>query len=445
MNFIKLNLLPCVALLALILTDSLCAGACPRLNERRVKATHNSYHLQRTPQSNNFPAWNYDHASLTAQLEDQDVRGFELDFVCSKEPLPDGSHFHITHVLVFDTLSTCPTLKECLKELRVWSAGVGKGEPAVFVMLEPKSFAGDASSAQFSADIFAQMDSEILSVYSADSVITPDIVRSSPEKSVRESVSGSAGGVWPDLGVTCGQVMFILLSNFAEYIAIDPSGDGLANRLAFPACSLPDSLEAPYCAAIDVSPSRLPDSERVKAVKAAAKAGFILRTRTDVDFPFLLWSDEQIFLGLSNGIDSDGDEIISATEAQQFIVLALNQPIPLDTAQALLVPCANASGQVPTSEMECLLTIPESQLEQGELIPRGPNFPTLEQTIARREAELGLPAHIFSTDYPVLRNDTLDYSVMVDSGLTSNSSEACLCSSDKPPVVSYTVYGGECD
>ncbi|MEI8255698.1 MAG: hypothetical protein WCJ30_08510, partial [Deltaproteobacteria bacterium] len=47
-----------------------------RVNHIQAEATHNSYHIRPTVFG---PDWNYTHAPLDAQLEQQGVRGFELD------------------------------------------------------------------------------------------------------------------------------------------------------------------------------------------------------------------------------------------------------------------------------------------------------------------------------------------------------------------------------
>lgn len=73
--------------------------------------THNSYHL-RVP--NPLPPYDYEHAPLDVQLNEQGVRKFELDIYWDEEL----AAFRVHHLNFFDQLSNCETLQLCLETVR---------------------------------------------------------------------------------------------------------------------------------------------------------------------------------------------------------------------------------------------------------------------------------------------------------------------------------------
>ena len=130
-----------------------------RINQLQYIGTHNSYHVA-LPQAqlkklgrinrNWQDALNYTHRSLTRQLEDLNVRHFELDLFAD----PEGGHllkkggisilgltaarsesfrkamripgFKVLHEPSVDYLSTTPSLISALKEIRARRAADGR-------------------------------------------------------------------------------------------------------------------------------------------------------------------------------------------------------------------------------------------------------------------------------------------------------------------------------
>ena len=94
-----------------------------RLNQARTLGLHNSYHIMNSFFSATSWAsymcvfvreWRYTHPSLRDQLE-QGYRVFELDIHARDEALM------VYHIQLFDQLTTCYCLSECLREVDLWS------------------------------------------------------------------------------------------------------------------------------------------------------------------------------------------------------------------------------------------------------------------------------------------------------------------------------------
>jgi len=72
-----------------------------RIDHLQVKATHNSYHI--APSEKTIPDWSYTHAPLDVQLDEQGVRGVELDLHW------DGQgEIRVLHVPLLDPKTTSP-------------------------------------------------------------------------------------------------------------------------------------------------------------------------------------------------------------------------------------------------------------------------------------------------------------------------------------------------
>ncbi len=141
-----------------------------RLNDVWSVGTHNSYHLRFLPEPL-LDEWDYEHAPLDVQLDEQGVRKFELDVFW------DPAGFRVLHFNVFDNRSSCDTLVICLNILRDWSVA-HPGHHPLFVFIEPK---GIFSETQLSDEPitghYDQLDAEIRAVLEPDRLITPDEVR----------------------------------------------------------------------------------------------------------------------------------------------------------------------------------------------------------------------------------------------------------------------------
>ncbi|UJR86287.1 Ca2+-dependent phosphoinositide-specific phospholipase C [Sandaracinus amylolyticus] len=180
----------------------------------QLEATHNSYHLR--PSDDPVVDWDYEHAPLDVQLEEQGVRGLELDLNWDDDI---GVH-RVLHIPTVDARSTCDLFVECLAIVRTWSDAHADHVPLV-IHLEPK---GGATAAERLARMLA-IENEIRSVWPDELILTPDRVRGD-HATLPEAL---AEGGWPTLGETRGHVLFVIDDSEAlrdAYVADAPSLEG---------------------------------------------------------------------------------------------------------------------------------------------------------------------------------------------------------------------------
>ena len=226
-----------------------------RVNHIQTKGTHNSYHVQ--PETS-IPDWDYTHPPLTEQLETWGVRQFELDV-----HLGDEGEIPVFHVPIFDEGTTCPTLPECLGELRAWS-NANRGHVPLSVFIEVKD---DPASADFNPARFDDLDAVLEASWPAARRLTPDRLRGQ-----HSTLAEAAADGWPTLGELRGGVMFVLLDG-AEvrdaYLDGHPELEGrqmfVYGRGGEPA-GVVDGLDSPTA---------------TDAIHTALAAGHLVRTRAD--------------------------------------------------------------------------------------------------------------------------------------------------------------------
>ena len=190
-----------------------------RLNDVRILASHNSYKKKPDPKVLKFLSkvknkigpendpiqLEYGHELLSTQLNDFNIRGFELDvyydplggkfskrkinsFVCglrtkSKEVGLKSPGFKILHIADIDYETNYVTLESALAELGTWSQNNPMHCP-IFVNIEVKATSpGDLSkilrnlgfkrATKFTENTFHLLDSIIESNFSADQLYTP--------------------------------------------------------------------------------------------------------------------------------------------------------------------------------------------------------------------------------------------------------------------------------
>lgn len=230
-----------------------------RLNDLQMKGTHNSYHKRPSPDP--ISEWDYEHAPLAMQLAQQGIRQFELDV----HYVSEERRFHVFHLPGADDKSTCPLLRDCLTELKVWS-NANPGHHPLFVFIEPKDEAdrvADTISGRLD-----DLEAEILAVWQRSRIVTPDDVKGG-HATLREAVQA---GDWPTLGATRGKAVFVLLEDdhgpgslHAEYTNGNTSLDG---KLMFATALESDT----YGAILSINSPHDP------RIEAAARKGFIVRT-----------------------------------------------------------------------------------------------------------------------------------------------------------------------
>lgn len=227
-----------------------------RMNHVQAKATHNSYHVETA--GNTLAEWRYTHAPLDVQLESQGVRAVELD----TRLVEASDRFEVFHIPTLDEQTTCRAFTDCLRVLDTWSRAHPKHVP-IFVQIEPK----DAPPTD-AEPYFAKLEKEILSVWSRERIVAPDDVqRDAP--TLREGVTTKG---WPVLAEVRGTILFYVDNSSEWRSAYTRGGKSLAGRLMFVDSKEDDALAA-FVIAND------PD-DRAR-IDAAARAGFLVRTRAD--------------------------------------------------------------------------------------------------------------------------------------------------------------------
>jgi hypothetical protein len=231
-----------------------------RLNHLQVKGTHNSYHLR--PQEQAISPWNYSHLPLDQQFSTQGVRAVELDVSYSAEL----GYLEVFHLLGVDEQTTCRKFTDCLLNLERWSAARPAHHP-IFVQVEVKD---PVAGAELDA-LLATIESEVLSVWGLERLVTPDLVKGQAA-SLRDALSTTG---WPTLGELRGRTLFFFDNGGALAEQYTGGGQSLDGRVLF----VPASREDPYGAVAKLND---PVADAA-AIAEALAAGMIVRTRADGD------------------------------------------------------------------------------------------------------------------------------------------------------------------
>lgn len=227
-----------------------------RVNHLQVKATHNSYHVETA--GNTQPDWHYTHAPLDVQLESQGVRGVELD----TRWIAETNRFEVFHLPLLDEQSTCRVFADCLRTLLAWSNAHPKHVP-IFVQIEPKDLPTEDAEGYFQ-----KMEAEITGVWPRERILAPDDIQGDAP-TLREAVTTRG---WPTLAEARGTILFYVDNSEAWRDAYTRGGKNLFGRLMFVDAREDDPLGA----VIIVN-----DPKSRARIDAAAKAGFLVRTRAD--------------------------------------------------------------------------------------------------------------------------------------------------------------------
>lgn len=266
-----------------------------RMNEIQVIGSHNSYHLEPSPEqleaiaevdAEGADSLEYSHAPLTEQLEEQQVRQFELDVYADAEgglyAEPAGAEaagldpatrpemyepgIKVIHIPEIDFGTTCTTFVACLEEIAAWS-DLNPDHVPIAVLVEAKS---DASfSEPWDAAALQGIDEEIRSVFAEDEMLTPDDVRGDAE-TLEDAVLGEG---WPTLGDSAGQVLFALDNGGEERDAYLEGNPSLEGRVLF-VSSPPGEPSAAFMKLNDPLDAEVDIAEMVEA-------GYVVRTRAD--------------------------------------------------------------------------------------------------------------------------------------------------------------------
>jgi Phosphoinositide phospholipase C, Ca2+-dependent len=239
-----------------------------RVHEIQALSTHNSYH-RRAPVA--LPGAlgvtvDYEHAPLDVQLEEQGVRGFEIDIATR------GEEFPVVHTPVVDAETNCTPFAECLRVIDGWS-DAHPGHVPLFVLVEPKDGAVeralDPALGAFDAAVLHRLDQQIRSVLGPEDLLTPDDVRGET-RTLREAVRERG---WPTLARARGTIVLVLNNGGDardQYLAGRPSLEGAAMFVTA-------DPGAPSAAVVKVDD---PDERRIHTL---LRRNFVVRTRADAD------------------------------------------------------------------------------------------------------------------------------------------------------------------
>ena len=299
-----------------------------RLNQVQVIGSHNSYKRAIDPKlfkvlqkadSVSMSKIDYEHRPLTEQL-DQGLLALEIDVYADvkggKYAHPMGlalvpgqpaydtegemakPGFKVFHIQDIDFRSNCPAFRQCLQELKQWSAAHPTHHP-VFITMNAKAEAmsrpGFTVPEPFTAAVFEALDKEILDNLGADKVLTPDQVRGSYPTLEGAVLHRS----WPTLAAAQGKFVFVLDElgeKRATYIQGHPS---LKGRVLFT-----DSEPGTPEAAIHIMNNAKKDQA---AIKDLVEKGYIIRTRADSDTQEARRNDRSSF----EAAEQSGAQIIS--------------------------------------------------------------------------------------------------------------------------------------
>jgi hypothetical protein len=254
-----------------------------RFDQIQVLGTHNSYHqridddvfgLLEAFDAGLAASLDYDHPSLTEQLDELGARQLELDVFADPEgglfadrhigtllgrPVESGvaeldePGFKVLHVQEIDYESSCVTFVACLEEVEAWSASEPDHLPVVILVEVKDDPIPDPAAVGFvtphvvTADDLAALDEEIRSVVDDDGVFT----------------AAEHEGAWPSVDDLRGQLVFALdnENEIRDLYAGDllfVSGGGAFLKLNDPVA----------------------DADRIRA---AVEDGILVRTRADAD------------------------------------------------------------------------------------------------------------------------------------------------------------------
>jgi hypothetical protein len=286
------------------------------INELQVIGSHNSYHL--APDGGIASAlsglapefWeqiDYSHVPITEQLEDYGIRQLELDVFADPEggryssraalpivgeeaasgiPELDDPGFKVMHTQDFDFRTTCLTFVVCLEEIDAWSADHPDHAP-IMIMVETKTETIEEGAeglgidlTQFgvefteplpmTAELFDELEAEVLAVFPEDQIITPDDVRGD-HNSLSDAV---ADGGWPTLGEARGKVLFSLVDTGESADVYREDAPALEGKLFFTSAT-PGDPDAAFVRVDD-------PIANADLLAEALAAGYLVRTRSDV-------------------------------------------------------------------------------------------------------------------------------------------------------------------
>jgi len=300
-----------------------------RMNELQVIGTHNSYKreisereqaaydaaVEKPGDYDQFLA--YSHAPIGQQFAGQRVRGLELDLFPDPQgglydeplvrkavgdgPLTDPAWqqpgIKVFHIADLDYRTTCVRFVACLEQVRAWSDANPWHVP-LFILLELKQSdqraleAGGVVAPPWDVTALDGLDAEIRSVFGENDLITPDDVRRR-RLTLEQSVQRFG---WPALKRSRGKVVFLLDNDPGPardaYRAGRPNLEG---RVLF------TNSRAGLEDAAFIKRNE-PREANTAEIQALVRAGYLVRTRSDVPLTTVLSGDTtQLAAALESG------------------------------------------------------------------------------------------------------------------------------------------------
>ncbi|WP_299666645.1 Ca2+-dependent phosphoinositide-specific phospholipase C [uncultured Polaribacter sp.] len=275
-----------------------------KLNDIQVIGSHNSYKIPIEKSLFNYlfsldstkaKSLEYGHISLEEQL-DLGLRNLELDIFhdplggyfsnpkgleivksMGEEPLefdtdkkllqPGLKMFHVQDI---DFRSHYLLFKEGLRALKNWSDNNPNHTP-IFILINAKDqkVAGTREPLGFTENALDSIDVEIKSIFSADKLITPDMVRGD-FKTLEEAVLTKG---WPKLASVKGRFLFVLDEKEEKINRYLENHASLKNRVLFV-----NSKEGYPEAAFRIINNPITDFDYIKEL---VLKGYMVRTRAD--------------------------------------------------------------------------------------------------------------------------------------------------------------------
>ena len=269
---------------ALGFVTSIPAGAASddvRVNDIQVVGTHNSYHVEPTPQvlavitkvDPELANLAVTHPPLSEQLSNESVRQVELDVFADPAGTlwrPMGTKgFKVFHMEQIDEGSNCAVFVECLRQLKRWSVAHPHHLP-VFVLVQPDAtvtLLGPPNPILITTALLDAVDAEIRSVMHPRDLVVPDQVRGH-QPSVDAAVRANR---WPTLAASRGKFVFLLDQYRDLYVVGHPNLEG---RVMFPA-STPGQPDAAF---VEFPDPRAPEAA---VMPELVREGYLVRTRAD--------------------------------------------------------------------------------------------------------------------------------------------------------------------
>ncbi|KAF3352007.1 hypothetical protein VdG1_09461 [Verticillium dahliae VDG1] len=215
-----------------------------RMNQIQCIGSHNSYHLQPSPEElvtieqfipSSSRDLKYSQAALDIQLNYQSIRSLELDVYAdpkgghyakplirklAKLPYDKDPRWHergtkVLHIADGDVHTTCVTLKHCLELVKGWSDAHRAHIPLPILIEFNESdpglvLLGGAKAIPWNDEkLLAGLDAEIRAIFPADRLIVPDDLRRGVGANLTLEDAVLQRG-WPDLDSARGRVFFLM-------------------------------------------------------------------------------------------------------------------------------------------------------------------------------------------------------------------------------------------